>query len=78
MGYFLDNHIKVLFYYYLKSQEKNGYSYLIEIDGGINRETAIKAVNSGVEVLVAGTAVFGAQNIAEEVEYYTSLPIDIK
>ena len=61
-----------------EEKEKNGYSYLIEIDGGINRETAIKAVNSGVEVLVAGTAVFGAQNIAEEVEYYTSLPIDIK
>lgn len=64
---------------WLKAQKTdNGYDYLIEIDGGINRETAIKAVKSGVEVLVAGTAVFGAPNIAEEVEYYTSLPIDMK
>lgn len=62
---------------WLKEQkEEHGYSYLIEIDGGINRETAVKAVKNGVEVLVAGTAVFGADNIEEEVKYYTSLSID--
>ncbi|MBQ1251572.1 MAG: ribulose-phosphate 3-epimerase, partial [Firmicutes bacterium] len=62
---------------WLKARKKeNDYSYLIEIDGGINRETAVKAVKSGVEVLVAGTAVFGAENIEEEVKYYTSLSID--
>lgn len=59
---------------WLKAQkESNGYAYLIEMDGGINRETAIKAVDSGVEVLVAGTAVFGAENVANEVKYYISL-----
>lgn len=62
---------------WLKEQKaKNSDSYLIEIDGGINRKTAIKAVSCGVEVLVAGTAVFGAENIAEEVEYYRTLSID--
>ena len=37
----------------------NGY---IQVDGGINRETAPKAVTAGVDVLVAGTAVFGRKD----------------
>ncbi len=56
-----------------KEKTEKGYSYLIEIDGGINRETAQKAIASGVEVLVAGTAVFGAKDVTEEVKYYVSL-----
>jgi ribulose-phosphate 3-epimerase len=56
-----------------QQKEEKGYSYLIEIDGGINRETAKKAVSCGVEVLVAGTAVFGAKDSAEEIRYYTAL-----
>lgn len=59
---------------WLKGQKAhNSYEYLIEIDGGINRETAPKAVKAGVEVLVAGTAVFGAENIESEAKYYLSL-----
>lgn len=62
---------------WLKSEKaKNSYEYLIEIDGGINRETAVKAVQNGVEVLVAGTAVFGAKDIEAETKYYLSLNID--
>ena len=64
---------------WLKAQKiENGWSYLIEIDGGINRDTAVQAVERGVEVLVAGTAVFGAKDIEEEVRYYTALDIDTK
>lgn len=59
---------------WLKEEKaKKGYSYLIEIDGGINRETAKAAMAGGVEVLVAGTAVFAAEKVAEEVKYYISL-----
>lgn len=59
---------------WLAEQKQAGQgSYLIEIDGGINRETAVEAVKAGVEVLVAGTAIFGAKNIGEEVSYYLSL-----
>ena len=62
---------------WLKARKiENGWNYLIEIDGGINRETAVQAVRRGVEVLVAGTAVFGAKDIGEEVRYYTALDID--
>lgn len=37
----------------------------IEIDGGINEKTAICAREAGVDILVAGSAVFGAENPKE-------------
>jgi len=42
-----------------KLRAELGLSYLIEIDGGIDEQTAPLAVAAGVDVLVAGTAVFG-------------------
>jgi ribulose-phosphate 3-epimerase len=39
-----------------------GLKYLIEIDGGIDEQTAPVAIAAGVDVLVAGTAVFGRPN----------------
>lgn len=36
--------------------------YLIEIDGGVNAEIAPMLVSKGCDVLVAGNAVFGAEN----------------
>lgn len=39
-----------------------GREVLIEVDGGINLETARLAVNRGATVLVAGTAIFGSEN----------------
>jgi ribulose-phosphate 3-epimerase len=39
----------------------------IEVDGGINRDTAKEAVRAGANVLVAGTAVFGAPDVAEAI-----------
>ena len=62
---------KVSFLKDLRS-EKN-YKYLIEIDGGINRETAIPSLEAGVDALVAGTAVFGKEDIEAEVAYYLGL-----
>ena len=44
---------------YLKSvKESNNYNYIIEIDGGINDQTAIKAKEAGVELAVAGSYLF--------------------
>jgi ribulose-phosphate 3-epimerase len=37
---------------------KQNLATLIEVDGGIDSETAPLAVNAGANVLVAGTAVF--------------------
>lgn len=39
-------------------REENGYHYLIEVDGGINEETAKQCVEEGVDVLVAGSYIF--------------------
>ena len=36
-----------------------GLSYVIEVDGGINAETAPLCIEAGVDILVAGSAVFG-------------------
>lgn len=43
------------------------YGYKIEIDGGINDKTALKAKEAGADVLVAGSYVFG-KDIVEAVE----------
>lgn len=36
-----------------------GLSYVIEVDGGINAQTAPLCIEAGVDILVAGSAVFG-------------------
>ena len=41
---------------------------LIEIDGGINEETAKKAKEYGVDVVVAGSYLFGHDDIKERIE----------
>lgn len=43
-------------------------SLLIEVDGGINAETAALAVNAGADVLVSGTYLFGAENMIQAIE----------
>jgi ribulose-phosphate 3-epimerase len=43
--------------------------FLIEVDGGINRETAKAARDAGADVIVAGSAVFEAPDPAQEVAF---------
>ena len=53
---------------YLRNKiDENNLSCLIEIDGGINENTYLKAVHAGVDVLVAGSYVFKG-NIQDKVE----------
>ncbi|HKM30078.1 MAG TPA: ribulose-phosphate 3-epimerase [Bacilli bacterium] len=48
---------------YLAAQkQKNDYHYLIQVDGGINKETALLAKRAGCEVVVAGTYIFHSAN----------------
>ena len=44
-----------------------GLDYDIEIDGGINRDNIKQVVDAGVNVVVAGSAVFGKPDITEAV-----------
>ena len=45
-------------------REELGLSFEIEVDGGINAKNAPDAVAAGADVLVAGSAVFGAADRA--------------
>ena len=48
--------------------KRQGLNLEIEIDGGINAETAPLAVEAGVTVLVAGNYIFSAENVEETVK----------
>jgi ribulose-phosphate 3-epimerase len=48
--------------------DRRGLATLIEIDGGISAKNAREAFEAGCNVLVAGNAVFGAQDPAAEIE----------
>lgn len=47
--------------------DRTGSKALIEIDGGVNREMGKLLVDAGADVLVAGSAVFGAPDPVAEV-----------
>lgn len=51
-----------------KMIDKGGYPVLIEIDGGVNAETAPKLFDAGADILVAGSYVFGADNPKEAIQ----------
>src|SRR6056297_141035 len=53
---------------YLKQQSREkGYSYLVAVDGGVNRSTVEQVRNAGTDVLISGSAFFKAENPADEV-----------
>ena len=41
-----------------KYRDEHNLSYLIEVDGGVNKNNAFKLVDRGVDVLVAGSYIF--------------------
>lgn len=47
--------------------EKTGKTIDLEVDGGINEETAKLAINAGADVLVSGSFIFGSGNYAQAI-----------
>ena len=47
--------------------DESGSKALIEVDGGVQQETAPRLVKAGVDVLVAGSYVFGSENPEERI-----------
>ncbi|MCR4680707.1 MAG: ribulose-phosphate 3-epimerase [Bacteroidales bacterium] len=47
--------------------DRNGSEALIEVDGGVCRDNIAAIVNAGADALVAGSAVFKAENPQEEI-----------
>ena len=52
---------------------KNGLSYDIEIDGGINADNITKPLDAGANIIVAGSAVFGNCNTAERIQEFIDI-----
>ena len=59
--------------YLRKQRQIHDYLYLIEVDGGINSETAKEAVKSGADILVAGTSIFKSKNREKIIEEMKAL-----
>ena len=64
---FMDSSLPKISYYSRKKAE-NGYRYLIEVDGGVGAGNAHVVREAGVEVIVAGSAVFKAANRTAAIE----------
>lgn len=47
----------------------------IQVDGGINEDTAPGVINAGAEILVAGSALFGASNPEKVIKAFKMLPV---
>jgi ribulose-phosphate 3-epimerase len=49
---------------------ERGLNTLIEVDGGINIERGIAMKEAGADVLVAGNAIFKAENSIQMIEQF--------
>ena len=59
---------------WLKAErEARGAHYLLEVDGGVDNATAPQCMEAGADILVAGSAVFGAADPAAAVQHLASL-----
>lgn len=49
-------------------RQERRLAFQIQVDGGINRETAPLVIEAGADVLVAGSAVYGSGNVMEAIK----------
>lgn len=50
-------------------------SFAIEIDGGVTLDNAAEVMDAGVEIAVAGSAVFGAENVPERTAAFKKIKV---
>lgn len=58
-----------------KEIDRLGLCVDLEVDGGINGETAPLAIKAGANVLVAGNYLFSAENMGERIKYIKELGV---
>ena len=51
-------------------KKEMGYDYVIEMDGGIDLTNVERVLSSGVEMVVAGSAVYGSSDVPERVREF--------
>ncbi|MGC8805694.1 MAG: ribulose-phosphate 3-epimerase, partial [Candidatus Ratteibacteria bacterium] len=49
-------------------RKKNNYRFLIEVDGGINYQTAPLVKKAGADILVAGSFIFSSNDYKKTIE----------
>lgn len=49
---------------------ENGWSFAIEVDGGINAQTVATVVSAGAEILVAGSAIYNANPVKTNIRAF--------
>ncbi len=49
-------------------RREKSYNYLIEIDGGINDKTSRQLIDKGIDIMVAGSYVFGSSDYKKAIE----------
>lgn len=57
----------------VKIREQKNLSFDIEIDGGVNRDNVKEILDAGVNVVVAGSAVFGAEDVEGRTKEFLSI-----
>ncbi|MFH2046981.1 MAG: ribulose-phosphate 3-epimerase [Pseudomonadota bacterium] len=53
--------------------KEKGLSTLIQVDGGINKETIAEVSAAGADVFVAGSAIFGSKNYGETITAFKKI-----
>ncbi len=56
-----------------QQREEHGYTYQIEIDGGVSLDNAAIIKEAGTDILVAGSAVFKADDITQRTQAFKDL-----
>lgn len=51
----------------VEMRKAGGHKFLIEVDGGVNDKTAPELIHAGVDVLVAGSYVFGSKDYKQAI-----------
>ena len=54
-------------------RKSTGTGFMIEVDGGVNLENAASLIEAGADILVAGSAVFGEEDIVERIREFKKL-----
>jgi len=53
-----------------------GYEGWIEMDGGVNADTIASCAEAGTDVFVAGSAIFGAEDIPGTIEGFRATALE--
>jgi ribulose-phosphate 3-epimerase len=50
--------------------QDRGLSVLIEVDGGVNKQTIAEIASAGADVFVAGSAIFGSKDYQNTIQSF--------